>query len=80
MLQWLFDFGDWLSSIITSVLDFFKSTVHGLGLMIKLFPKILNLTTSSIAYLPSIFATFITVTIIIYIVYLIIGRNAGGTE
>lgn len=80
MFQWLTNFGQWLSDIFTPILDFFKSTVHGLSLMVKMFPKIISLTTNSIAYLPSIFATFISISIIIYVVYLIIGRNAGGSE
>lgn len=80
MFQWLSNFGQWLSDIFTPILDFFKSNIHGLTLMIQMFPKILQLASNSIAYIPSIFATFITITIIIYIVYLIIGRNAGGSD
>lgn len=80
MIQWFSDVFQWLSDLFTPFIEFFKSTVHGLQLMINMFPKVLNLSSSAIGYLPSIFATFITISIIIYIVYLIIGRNAGGSE
>lgn len=80
MFQWLVNFGQWLFDVVSPILDFFKSTLHGLFLMGKMFPRLIQLASNSIAYLPSIFAVFITVTIIIYVVYMIIGRSAGGSD
>lgn len=80
MLEWLHNFSTWIDEFTTPFVEFFKSTIHGLSVMIKMFPKILNLVSNSILYLPSIFTVFITITIVILVAYMIIGRAAGSTE
>lgn len=80
MLQWLSNFGNWFVDLVSNLVSFVMSTIHGLSTMLKSFPIISSMVTRSIGYLPSIFAVFVSITLIIYIVYLIIGRNAGGSE
>ena len=77
MLQWLSNIGNWLVDTFDPIIAFFKSVVHGLFTLIKLYPKITTFVSSALGYIPSIFALFITLTVIIYIVYLIVGRDAG---
>lgn len=77
MLQWLSNIGNWLVDTFSPLITFFKSVVHGLWTLIQLFPKIFTFVTQAIGYIPSIFAVFVTITVIVYVVYLIIGRDAG---
>ena len=79
MLQWLSNIGNWLADTFSPLITFFKSVIHGLWTLIQLFPRIFTFTTQAIGYLPSIFAVFITITIIVYVVYLIVGRDAGDS-
>lgn len=79
MLQWLSNIGNWLVDTFAPLITFFKSLIHGLWTLLQLFPKIFQFTTNAIGYLPSIFAVFITITIIIYVVYLIVNRKAGDS-
>lgn len=80
MFDLLHNFIAWLSDIGRSVITFFESVVKGLSTMISSFPRIMSVTSNAIGYLPSIFAVFITITIIVSIVYIIVGRNTGGSD
>lgn len=71
---------DSIYSMVAPVLTFFKSMVHGLITIVKYYPKIHDLVMQSVGYLPSIFVVFVGLTIILYIVYMIVGRNAGGSD
>lgn len=77
MLQWLENLGTWLSSVFDPLIEFFKSVIHGFSVMIKMIPQVSSLVYRCITYLPSFFAVFITITISIYIIYLIVGRDPG---
>ena len=78
MFEWLSNFGDWLQSIFNPLITFFQSFIHGFKVLFSSFPTIIRLVTSSVGYLPSLFAAFVGITLIILIVYIIVGRNAGG--
>lgn len=80
MFEWLTNFGLWLSDVFNPFIAFFKSLIHGFRTVLEMFPLVKSIIYQSIGYLPSIFAVFITITVAVYIVYLIVGRNAGGTE
>lgn len=79
MFQWLSNFGQWLVDIIDPFIAFFKSLVHGLITLVTTVPKVFQLTTQAIGYVPSIFAVFITITIAVYVAYLIFNRQAGDS-
>ena len=80
MFQFLSNAFDWLYDFLSALGNFVFSLIDGLVTLFKSFPLILQLTTDSIGYVPSIFAAFISISIVIFIVYLIIGREAGGSE
>ena len=80
MIDFFVGIFDWLYSVIAPVITFFQSMIHGLITIVKYYPKIYALIMQSVGYLPSIFVVFVGLTIILYIVYMIVGRNAGGTD
>lgn len=78
MFDWLKNIGDWLVSVLQPIFKFFESAIHGFQTLFKSFPVISNIVSSVVGYLPTIFATFISISLIILIIYLIIGRTSGG--
>ena len=78
MFELLKNIGEWFSSIVEPLFTFFKSVIHGLGMLLKSFPMLFRLSSDAISYVPSLFAVFISLTVIVLIVYVILGRNAGG--
>ena len=80
MFDWLVDLGQWLFDVIQPLLTFFSSFIHGLQTIFKMFPKVFSIVSNSIVYLPSLFVVFVTLSIVVYIIYMIVGRNAGGTD
>lgn len=78
MFDWLVEFGRWIVDIAQPLFTFFSSVVHGLSMLIKSFPMLLQLSGDAVSYVPSLFAVFISLTVIVLIVFQILGRNAGG--
>ena len=68
----------WIIGIITTFLDYFKSALNGLIAIIKSFPSIFNLVTSSINYLPSLFAIFLLISVAVSVIYVVVKFTAGG--
>lgn len=77
MFDAIVNFFNWIKDIGGSLIEFFVGMVKGLQTMLLAFPKIVTLSAQAIGNVPSIFAIFITLTIIVSIVYMIIGREAG---
>lgn len=80
MVKMVQAFFGWLFDVAETLLDFFLSIVNGFLQLFKMLPKISQLIFHAIGYLPSIFVVFVTITISVYIVYLIIGRSAGSSS
>lgn len=78
MFELLKNIGEWISSVVEPLFTFFKSVIHGLGMLLKSFPMLFRLSSDAISYVPSLFAVFISLTVIVLVVYVILGRNAGG--
>ena len=79
MIEILKNFFDWLFDIVSTVMQFLVSIITGMLQLFKTLPKILQLVTQSIGYLPSIFVAFVTITLSAYIIYLIVGRDPGDS-
>lgn len=80
MFQFLQNAFLYIQDILNSVIEFFKGFINGLVHLFQLFPKITSLTTHAIGAVPSIFAVFITLTVSITIIYIIVGRNVGDSS
>lgn len=79
MFELLKNIGEFVYNTVGTLIEFLWSLVNGLISLLRQLPKILDLITSitSLNYIPAIFAGFFSITIIIYILYLILGRDAG---
>lgn len=77
MIQFLVDAFNWLVEFLQTIANLIISAVHGLVTVFQTFPKILSLVTGSLSFVPAVFIGFISITIIILIVYVIIGRESG---
>ena len=77
MIQAIENLNEWLNNIINPLIEFVKSTIHGLQQLINLLPTLFNVSSQAISYVPTIFATFISITICIFILYVILGRDPG---
>lgn len=67
-------------NFIGTAFDLIKSFVHQLGLLLTALVKVTNIVKDTILYLPDWLRVFATLTLIICIVYLILGRNKGGAD
>ena len=80
MFELFQNFVNWINDFFSAIVAFLNSLIQGTITMFKAFPMLLNLMTTSLGYVPSIFTVFISIGVIIYIVYLILGRETGGSE
>lgn len=80
MIQFLVDAYNWIIEFMNTISKLIISAVTGLASVIQSFPKIFNLITGSLAFVPNLFMGFISVTAIILIVYIIVGRESGSSS
>ena len=73
MLEGIFEFVQWLGTIIETVFNFFANILTSFISFFKIIPTIF--ITSSIGYLPSMVMVFATVSITVAIIFLVLGRN-----
>lgn len=69
--------------ILLSILDtinifirFFISLITGLIFFISQIPRFISILASSIGLMPSVLVPFLTVTISVYVILFILGRNS----
>ena len=74
----IIDFFQGLIEIIGSLINLLLNLVRGIIQLIFLIPSAVTLLTTSIGVLPSILVGFATATITISVIFIIVGRNAGG--
>lgn len=75
MLEGIFEFVQWLGTIIETVFNFFANILTSFISFFKIIPTIIIFITSSIGYLPSMVMVFATVSITVAIIFLVLGRN-----
>lgn len=75
MLEGIFEFLQWLGSIIETIFNFFANLLSSFISFFKIIPTIIIFVTSSIGYLPSMVMVFATVGITVSILFLVLGRN-----
>ena len=76
LLDWLQAFFD----IIMSLVNLAISLVDGIIQLFRLLPIAISVLSNSIGILPSILVAFATATITISVIFIIVGRNAGGSS
>lgn len=77
MLEGIFGFFEWLSTLFQIVIDFVVNLIENLISFFQLIPSVLVFISSAITYLPNSIAIFATVGITVSIMYLILGRDDG---
>lgn len=69
-----------ISNFFDTIIDFLSSLVGGFINLFKTLPLVKSFASSAISSLPSFLLAFATITILISIVYLIVGRQTGGGD
>lgn len=67
-----------IKNILQSIADFIGSIVTGLSKIIDLIPIAVSYLTNGIGLMPSWLIGIATLTVMLTIIFIIIGRNAGG--
>lgn len=68
----------WLIEFLSSLGNFLFSMIKGMIQLISLLPVAVNQLTVSIGILPSLLVAFATATITISVIFILVGRSAGG--
>lgn len=79
-MQFLTDFIDWIKNLIDTVVDFFTGFIENLVLLFKYIGIAANMAYDLIAGLPDWLQVFGTVTIVVSVIFMILGRETGGDK
>ena len=77
MISWLENLVNWLTDIFDPLITFFRCVISGLISFVRLIPSVLSTISSSITFLPSALLGFVSITVAIFVVYIIVGRDPG---
>lgn len=79
-MQYIIDFVDFIYNTIMSLWDMLVSFIQNLVLLLEYLGVVASICYSAIATMPSWLQAFGTVTIIVSVLYMILGRSSGGTK
>lgn len=79
-MEFITNFIDWIKNIIDSVVDFFTGFIENLVLLFKYIGIAANMAYDLIAGLPDWLQVFGTVTIVVSVIFMILGRETGGDK
>ena len=79
-MEFLKNFVDWITGIVESLVSFFDSIVSSLSQMYDYINYASDTATNLVNSLPPVIRTFGTITILVSILYMIIGRTSGGKK
>lgn len=79
-MQFLLDFVDWFVNLFTSIYNFLSSFVRNIGLLLDLLLGVFDYAISFILFLPDWLQMFAALTLFVCLLYMILGRNAGGKK
>lgn len=71
---------DFLINTIRTLWDFFVSTLQNLLMLFKYLGVVADLSYSAIESMPTWLQTFGVLTIVVSILYMILGRDTGGSK
>lgn len=79
-MEFITNFIDWIKNIIDTVVDFFTGFIENLVLLFKYIGIAANMAYDLIAGLPDWLQVFGTVTIVVSVIFMILGRETGGDK
>lgn len=79
-MQFITDFIDWIKNLIDSVVDFFTGFIENLVLLFKYIGIASKMAYELIAGLPDWLQVFGTVTVVVSVIFMILGRQTGGSK
>lgn len=79
-MTFITDFIDWIKNLIDTVVDFFTGFIENLVLLFKYIGIAANMAYDLIAGLPDWLQVFGTVTIVVSVIFMILGRETGGDK
>lgn len=74
----LIGFFEFIVNAITSIWDLVTGIISNLLMLFEYLGVVTQICYSSIASMPSWLRSFCTITIIVLVLYIVLGRNAGG--
>ena len=74
------DFFSWFVDTAKALIEFVWTIIDGTLELLQLIPEASKTLTDSLKHLPPVLLTFAAATITVSIIFLIINRNAGGSE
>lgn len=79
-MEFITNFIDWIKNLIDGVVDFFTGFIENLVLLFKYIGIAANMAYELIAGLPDWLQVFGTVTIVVSVIFMILGRETGGDK
>lgn len=79
-MEFITNFIDWIKNIIDSVVDFFTGFIENLVLLFKYIGIAASMAYDLISGLPDWLQVFGTVTIVVSVIFMILGRETGGDK
>lgn len=79
-MQFIIDFIDFIINTITTVWDFFMGIIENLIMLVKYLGIVAKLCYSTLATMPTWLQAFGTLTIVVSILFVILGRETGGSK
>lgn len=79
-MQFITDFIDWIKNLIDTVVEFFTGFIENLVLLFKYIGIASKMAYELIAGLPDWLQVFGTVTIVVSVIFMILGRQTGGSK
>lgn len=77
-MKWLINFFKWFKDLIITVYEFFVNSVDNIKKMAELVADAVTDAYSFVDQLPWYLKSFATITIVVSVVYMFIGRDSGG--
>lgn len=79
-MEYIVSFFEWLGDAFSSLWEFLSSTVENLIIFVKYLANAVSLAYEIVATLPTWLHGFAIITILVSLVYLIVGRSTGGDK
>lgn len=77
-MMWLINFFKSLFDVIASLIDLVISLVKGLVDFISSLPTFISLISASFGHIPSLILPFVTITLTLSIIFIILGRSKSN--
>lgn len=80
LLEKISDFFTWVVDTVKALIEFVWTIIDGTLQLLGLIPEATKTLTTSITHLPPILLGFAGATITVSVIFLIVGRNSGGSK